>query len=194
MRGGREPHGGEVINHAQHQGLNVVHVSAPPEPAGLSAILRQYPEADVVNLTSFVSDPMLGVIYPACDAVLANSGHEPFGLVGLEVMAAGGLAVTGATGEDYADAYRNALVLETDDAIELVTGLNLIQQRPRVAAAMRRRGHMTARAYTWEKVIEQLLLRIEFAAAQQAVTMAAAAPEDPKAVRRRIRKPEQPVG
>src|SRR5216683_2238373 len=124
LRGGREPHGGEVISHAQHQGLNIVHVNAPPEPAGLSAILRRYPDADVVNLTSYVSDPMLGVIYPACDAVLANSGHEPFGLVGLEVMAAGGLAVTGATGEDYADAYRNALVLETDDAIELVTALS----------------------------------------------------------------------
>jgi glycosyltransferase involved in cell wall biosynthesis len=194
LRGGREPHGGEVISHAQHQGLNVVHVNAPPEPAGLSAILRQYPEADVVNLTSYVSDPMLGVIYPACDAVLANSGHEPFGLVGLEVMAAGGLAVTGATGEDYSNAYRNALVLETDDAIELVTGLNLIQQRPRLAAAMRRRGRVTARAYTWEKVIEQLLLRIEFAAAQQAVTIPAGAPEEPRVTRRRTRKPETSVG
>jgi glycosyltransferase involved in cell wall biosynthesis len=194
MRGGREPHGGEVISHAQHQSLNVVHVNAPPEPAGLSAILRQYPDADVVNLTSYVSDPMLGVIYPACDAVLANSGHEPFGLVGLEVMAAGGLAVTGATGEDYADAYRNALVLETDEAIELVTALNLIQQRPRLAAAMRRRGRVTARAYTWEKVIDQLLLRIEFAAAQQAVTIPAGAPDEPRVARRRTRKPEPFVG
>jgi len=194
MRGGRESHGGEVISHAQHQGLNVVHVNAPAETAGLSAVLRQYPVADVVNLTSFVSDPMLGVIYPACDAVLANSGHEPFGLVGLEVMAAGGLAVTGATGEDYADAYRNALVVETDEAIELVTGLNLIQQRPRLAAAIRRRGRVTARAYTWEKVIEQLLLRIEFAAAQQAVTLPNGAPENAKTPLRRIRKGESPLG
>src|SRR5260370_34591262 len=112
---------------------------------------------------------MRGVIPPACDAVLANSGHEPFGLVGLEVMAAGGLAVTGATVEDYADAYRNALVLETDDAIELVTALSLIQQRPRLAAAMRRRGRVTSRTYTWEEVIGQLLLPIEFAAALLAV-------------------------
>jgi len=197
LRGGREPHGGDVINHAQHQGLNVVHVPAPAEPAGLSAILRQYPEADVVNFTSFVSDAMLGVIYPACDAVLANSGHEPFGLVGLEVMAAGGLAVTGATGEDYADAYRNALVLETDDAIELVTGLNLIRERPSLAAAIRRRGRVTARAYTWEKVIDQMLLRIEFAAAQQAVRLPAGAREDVKISRRRTRTsatPEPPLG
>ncbi len=194
MRGGREAHGGEVISHAQHQGLNVVHVDAPAEPVGLSAILRQHPEADVVNLTSFVSDPMLGVIYPACDAVLANSGHEPFGLVGLEVMAAGGLAVTGATGEDYAESYRNALVVETDDAIELVTELNLIKQRPRLAAAIRRRGRITARAYTWEKVIEQLLLRIEFAAAQQAVTLPNGAPGDASIARRRTRKGGPPRG
>src|SRR5229473_3448646 len=110
MRGGREPHGGEVISHAQHQGLNVVNVNAPGEP--------------------------------------------------------------------YADAYRNALVVETDETIELVTELNLIQQRPGLAAAIRRRGRVTARAYTWEKVIEQLLLRLEFAAAQQAVTVPNGAPAE----------------
>ncbi len=196
MRGGRESHGGEVMSHAQHQGLNVVQVNSPAEPAGLSAVLRQYPQADLVNFTSFISDAMLGVIYPACDAVLANSGHEPFGLVGLEVMAAGGLAITGATGEDYANSYRNALVNETDDPIELVTELNLIRERPLLAAAIRRRGRVTARAYTWEKVIEQLLLRIEFAAAQQAVRLPEVAPEDARAAfaRRRTRKPGPPRG
>ncbi len=35
----------------------------------------------------------------------------PNGLVGLETMAAGGVACTGGTGEDYAVAGRNALVL-----------------------------------------------------------------------------------
>ena len=194
VRGGREPHGGEVLTHAQHQGLNIVHVDSPAEPAGLAAVLRQHPEADVVNLTSFVSDPMLGVIYPTCDAVLANSGHEPFGLVGLEVMAAGGLAVTGATGEDYASAYRNALVLETDDAIELVTELNLIQQRPKLAAAIRRRGRTTARTYTWEKVIDQLLLRVEFAAAQQAVRLPLGPASGVEIPGRRPRRSEAPLG
>jgi glycosyltransferase involved in cell wall biosynthesis len=123
----------------------------------------------VINFTTFVGDELLAVIYSACDAVLANSGHEPFGLVGLEVMAAGGLVVTGSTGEDYAEPFRNALVLETDDPIELVTDLSLVSERPKLGASMRRRGRMTARQYVWEKVIEELLLRIEFAAAQQAV-------------------------
>src|SRR5207245_9061229 len=156
--------------------------------------LVQGAAAEVVTLAGFAAGPRLGGRAPAGDAVLATPGDDPVGLVGLEVMAAGGLAVTGATGEDYADAYRNALVVETDEAIELVTGLNLIQQRPRLAAAIRRRGRVTARAYTWEKVIEQLLLRIEFAAAQQAVTLPNGAPENAKTPLRRIRKGESPLG
>src|SRR2546426_6424232 len=107
--------------------------------------------------------------YSACDAVLANSGHEPFGLVGLEVMAAGGIAVTGSTGEDYAEAYRNALVLETDDPLEIVTELSVLKEKPRVAEHLRKRGRITARDYVWEKVIDQLILRVDFAAEKQAV-------------------------
>lgn len=171
MRGGREAHGSEVINHAQHQGLIVRHVNAPADARGLAALLRESRDADVINLTSYVSDELVPYIYSACDAVLANSGHEPFGLVGLEVMAAGGLAVTGSTGEDYAEPYRNALVLETDDPIEIVTGLGLLKERPQLVAAMRRRGRTTARDYRWEKVIDQLLLRVGFAAARQAVSL-----------------------
>jgi glycosyltransferase involved in cell wall biosynthesis len=169
MRGGREPHGDEVMDYARHQGLAVLDAKAPIDAGGLASLLREHPDADAVNFTSFISDELLAVIYSACDAVLANSGHEPFGLVGLEVMAAGGLAVTGATGEDYAEAYRNALVLETSDPIELVIELSLLKERPKLAASMRRRGRTTARQYVWEKVIQELLLRVEFAAAQQAV-------------------------
>jgi glycosyltransferase involved in cell wall biosynthesis len=176
MRGGKEAHGAEVMDHARHQGLAVLDATAPADAAGLASLLREHPDADAVNFTSFVSDELQALIYSACDAVLANSGHEPFGLVGLEVMAAGGLAVTGSTGEDYAEAYRNALVLETNDPIELVTELSLLKERPKLAASMRRRGRTTARQYVWEKVIQELLLRVEFAAAQQAVRPAPVAP------------------
>jgi glycosyltransferase involved in cell wall biosynthesis len=186
MRGGSEPHGVEVMLHARHHGLHVTDVKAPDDPAGLAQVLRAHPHADVINVTSYISDGLLEVIYVACDAVLANSGHEPFGLVGLEVMAAGGLAITGSTGEDYADAFRNALVLETDDPVEVVTLLRLIKERPDLAASIRKCGLATARDYAWETVIDQLLLRIDLAAAQQAVRIetAAQAPPPTKGVRR----------
>ena len=194
IRGGSEAHGGQVLSHAERQGLTIVSVKAPSDASGLATILRDNPDADLINLMSFVSDDLLPVIYAASDAVLANSGHEPFGLVGLEVMAAGGLAVTGSTGEDYAQAFRNALVMETDDPIELVTELNLLKRRPQLAAAIRRRGRVTARQYTWEKVIDQLLLRTEFAAAQQAVRVPAVQPEAAQMPRRLPRKTASPRG
>ena len=194
MRGGREPHGADVMTHAEHQGLVVRHVKSPSDIAGLAALLRESREADVINLTSFLSDPMVTAIYSASDAVLANSGHEPFGLVGLEVMGAGGIPVTGSTGEDYAEAYRNAVVLETDDPLEIVTELSVLKERPKLVAEMRKRGRATARDYLWEKVIDQLLLRVDFAAARQGVALpdAPAPPQRPPA-RRRVPKPDAAI-
>jgi glycosyltransferase involved in cell wall biosynthesis len=187
MRGGREPHGAEVLHHARGQGLHVVDVKAPDEPAGWIRTIHDHRNADVVNVTTYLNDDLLGLQYAASDAVIANSGHEPFGLVGLEVMAAGGLAITGSTGEDYAEAFRNAMVLETNDPVEVVTLLRLIKERPDLAASIRKRGRTTARDYAWEKVIDQLLLRIDLAAAQQAVRLESAnvAPPPAKPVRRR---------
>ena len=64
-------------------------------------------------MRAFLDEPTLFALYAAADAVLANSGKEPFGLVGLEVMAAGGIAVCGATGEEYAEPFVNAIVCDT---------------------------------------------------------------------------------
>jgi len=194
MRGGREPHGADVVNHAEHQGLVVRHVKSPGDVASLASLLRESREADVINLTSFLSDSMVIAIYSACDAVLANSSHEPFGLVGLEVMGAGGIPVTGSTGEDYADSYRNAVVLETDDPLEIVTELSVLKERPKLVAEMRKRGRATARDYLWDRVIDELMLRIEFAAARQAVALPATPPPPPRPpVRRQARKPDAAI-
>jgi glycosyltransferase involved in cell wall biosynthesis len=169
IRGGREPHGVEVLSSAARQGLSVEERPSPTSVESLAHLLAATRAADVLNITSYVPEEMMGPIYSSVDAVLANSGHEPFGLVGLEVMAAGGLAVTGSTGEDYAEPYRNAIVIETEDAVELANCLRVVCERPELAAEIRRQGRATARVYTWDRVIMQLLLRIELAAAQQGV-------------------------
>ena len=191
IRGGHEPHGAEVVTHTEHQGLVVRHARAPADAAALATLLRESREVDVINVTSFLSDTLVRSIYSACDVVLANSGHEPFGLVGLEVMAARGIAVTGSTGEDYAEAYRNAVVLETDDPLEIVTELSVLKERPRLVTEMRKRGRATARDYVWEKVIDQLLLRIDFVAAHQGVRLPAE--PAPRLPRRRVRKPDAAI-
>jgi len=179
IRGGREAHVDEVLAHAHRQGLIVRNVNSPADAAGMASMLHESRDADLINLASFVPDELVPVVYAAADAVLANSGHEPFGLVGLEVMAAGGLAVTGSTGEDYAEPYRNAVVLETEDPIEIVSELTYLKERPKLVESMRKKGRTTAREYVWEKVIEQLLLRISFAAARQGVVMSRERPPKP---------------
>src|SRR5438105_7533987 len=83
MRGGREPHGADVMVHAEHQGLVVRNTASPANAAELVTLLTATNGTDIINLTTFLDDSLLPLMYSACDAVLANSGHEPFGLVGL---------------------------------------------------------------------------------------------------------------
>jgi glycosyltransferase involved in cell wall biosynthesis len=158
-RGGIEPHGREVLEHARHQGLHVIdRRSATPGPRGLFEALANINGADVVNLRSHLDPEGRRLLFGASAAVLANSGHEPFGLVGLEAMASGGLACTGSTGEDYAVPGQNALVLETADPREFVGLFQAVQADPDHERAIRRAGQLTAEQYTWPSVVARVLL------------------------------------
>ena len=94
----------------------------------------------------------------ASSAVLAQSGHEPFGLVGLETMAAGGIAVTGCTGEDYASHGHDALVAQTSDPGEHAALVERAALNPELARCLRRAGPQTARRYSWERIVDRVLL------------------------------------
>jgi hypothetical protein len=73
-------------------------------------------------------------------------------------MAAGGLACTGCTGEDYAVAGRNALVLETGRPEEFMGLFARLREAPEQARAMRQAGRLTARRFTWPEVVGRVLL------------------------------------
>src|SRR3990172_2121852 len=123
-RGGIEPHGHEVLRYAARLGLRVNDAYPGIDgQGGYQAAIAQASESDVINIRSHLPLNFLRVLYRGSHAVLANSGHEPFGLVGLETMASGGVAFTGGTGEDYAVPGWNALVLQTRDPNEFVRHL-----------------------------------------------------------------------
>jgi glycosyltransferase involved in cell wall biosynthesis len=111
----------------------------------------------VVNVTSHVDPDSRRALFRASDVVLANSTREPFGLVGLETMAAGGIACTGYTGEDYAMSGRNAIVLQTEDPGEFVDLYQQVRANPEYESAMRRAGRSTARQYAWPSIIRTTL-------------------------------------
>src|SRR5438270_10726487 len=112
------------------------------------------------------------ITYAAADATLANSGHEPFGLVALEVMAAQGIAVTGSTGEDYAISFENAIVTETDDPDEIVGYLLYLRRQPEEQERIRVAGRNTAEQFLWDNVIENLVSKLEFLARKQDIMLA----------------------
>jgi glycosyltransferase involved in cell wall biosynthesis len=112
----------------------------------------------------FIPEDFLRMLYAASDAVLANSGHEPFGLVGLEVMATGGIPFVGASGEDYAQAFQNSIVVESDDPREISSYLLYLRDNRQILENIRIHARETAEMYTWDRVIEDLLGKIEFIA------------------------------
>ncbi|MER3405321.1 MAG: hypothetical protein C4289_09325 [Chloroflexota bacterium] len=126
-------------------------------------------DADVINIKSFVSEEFKRTCYAAADATLANSGHEPFGIVGLEAMASGGVTFVGATGEDYAISFENSIVVETDDPEEIVGYIQFLSDHPNVVERVREAGRETARRFTWHDVIENLLGRLRYLAVVQGV-------------------------
>jgi glycosyltransferase involved in cell wall biosynthesis len=175
IRGGVEPHGAEVLSNARHLGLTIVDLKPPREIGPAIDAFASAPTADIYNVTSFMSDELISLFYSAADAVLANSGHEPFGLVGLEVMAAGGVAFVGSTGEDYAVPFLNSVVLDTDDPSEIGIALEFLRSHPDVVARLRSDAQETARSFSWENVIVDTLLgKLEYVARRQLVSPPAA--------------------
>jgi glycosyltransferase involved in cell wall biosynthesis len=163
-RGGVEAHGDEVLRAAGRAGLRVAERVFPE--AGTQGFLKTMEgleDIDVVSLRSPVTLSSRRILFRGCSAVLANSGHEPFGLVGLETMAVGGVACTGCSGEDYAVPGYNALVLETNDPREFTTLFSELHANPLRERALRRAGSATAKHFLWSQIIQRLLLpRLHF--------------------------------
>jgi glycosyltransferase involved in cell wall biosynthesis len=155
-RGGVEAHGAEVLASAAAAGLRVVERSSSQHGVrGLLESVSELSDTDILSLRSHVSPEPRRVLFRGADAVLANSGHEPFGLVGLETMAAGGLACTGSTGEDYAVPGWNALVLQRNDPGEFVSLFYQLQTNPAEQRAIRQHGKLTAQQYAWSHIIRR---------------------------------------
>jgi alpha-amylase len=165
VAGGIEAHRFEVLDYARRRCLLVRSVAGDePDFSTLVELLRSAGEADVLDLNCFLGEQVLRVFYRAADAVLANSGHEPFGLVALEAMAAGGIAFTGSTGEEYAFTPGAAVPVESDDPDEIVGRVLFHRDNPKLARALRDQAQIQASAFTWEKTVDVLLEKVAFAA------------------------------
>lgn len=173
IRGGIEPHGREVLGNARSMGLSIKEVKSRGRSIQdcIEALEAAGP-ADILDLRFYLPEDFVRVMYRAADAVLANSGHEPFGLVGLEVMGAGGIAFTGSTGEDYAIPFENAMVLDTADPGEIVGYVIHLQNHPDEREAMRQGARRTSATFLWDRVVVNLRAKLEYIARNQGVLAA----------------------
>ena len=176
IRGGMEPYGATVLAFAAESGLEVTDWYEPVADAGgIVRALTETEGAPIVHLRRFLPDQVITEINAGATAVLTNSGHEPFGLVGLEAMAAGGVAMVGATGEEYARPYGNAIVVETDDPSEIASALRGLVEQPALAARLRAAARRDAADFAWPIVIDGLLERLRFMCLHQGVVLPAGA-------------------
>ncbi len=160
-RGGLELYGHEVMRSARSLGLKVSEASLPASASGdYLAALETAAGADVIDVRFHVPLAVSGVLYAAAEAVLANSGHEPFGLVALEAMAAGGIAFTGSTGEDYAIHFVNSIVLQTGDPKEIEGYVTYLRDHPDEGSRIRHGARRTAGFYTWEAAARNLISKL----------------------------------
>jgi glycosyltransferase involved in cell wall biosynthesis len=166
MRGSRSAYADVVGERIRARGLTVERLALGPNATSkeVAAAVRAV-EADVAFLDFFVSEAALRALYAGADGVLANSEKEPFGLVGLEVMGAGGVAFVGRTGEDYAVPYGNSIVVQSDDPRELMTHLAALGSRPELGKRIRADGRETAKRYVWPRMLDAMEASWEAAAA-----------------------------
>ncbi|MCI0439731.1 MAG: glycosyltransferase family 4 protein [Chloroflexi bacterium] len=158
-RGGVGAHRFEVFERAQRRGLGVasIHWSEGDVPSLVEA-LKNAVVADVVNMQGYLTQPQRRALFHTVDAVLANSGMEPFGLVGLETMAVEGVAFVGCTGEDYVTPGHDAISIQSDDPNEIVYQAVHLKESPEQSEEMRLLARQTAERYTWRTVIRRVLL------------------------------------
>ena len=165
VRGSADNYRLAVIERAFEQGLVWGELRLHrPSFAQILQELRRHRNADVIELDFFVPEEFLRALYSASDAVLANSSHEPFGLVGLEVMACGGIAITGSSGEDYAHSFVNCIRIDSDDAREISIYLRDMLAHPDSTNDIRSRAQLTSSLFVWELVVQELFRKIEFVA------------------------------
>jgi glycosyltransferase involved in cell wall biosynthesis len=168
--GGPNGVGGALEAEGEERGLRVRGVDSPAE-LGSAVAEAKRGEADVLSLRFGVTENLARGMYAAADGTLANSVSEPFGLVGLEAMAAGGLLYTGGTGEDYAVSGRNAVVLETLEPGEIADRAEEMRDNPETAARIRRNARRRARDFRWESVAGVLINRVRVQGLRQGLAV-----------------------
>lgn len=124
--------------------------------------------ANDVTFTGYVPDDDLPPLYSGADAVLMPSLYEGFGFPLLEAMACGAPVVASNASSLPELAADAALLVPPLDDEALTHSVRLLLTQPALADALRSRGLMRARAFTWARCAAETAALYHAVAAQAA--------------------------
>jgi hypothetical protein len=136
-----------------------------------SQALAKASTSDIFNFAFPIPPSLLKLLYRASDVVLANSGHDPFGLVGMEAMAAGAIVFTSRRAEGLAQHMSNAIVLDKYTAEEIQFYVSYLRMHPEKRKMIKASAKQTAEQWTYKEVVTKLLGEVKFQAQAQGVDL-----------------------
>jgi len=135
--------------------------------------LSQGATVDILNLLFPIPPSFLRILYQASDVVLASSGYDPFGLVGMEAIAAGAVVFTNRSAEGHARHMDNAIILDKYTAEEIQFYTSHLRMHPEKREKIRVSARQTAEQWTWQEVVKRLLGNLEHQARVQRIDLSA---------------------
>jgi phosphatidylinositol alpha-mannosyltransferase len=117
-----------------------------------------------VIFAGFVSDEDKPRYFASADIYCApNTGKESFGIVLLEAMATG-LPVVASDIPGFAQVIssgREGILVRRDDPLSLASALSLLAGDPQLRVRLGRDGLRRAQAFSWDRVVDQLVVAYE---------------------------------
>lgn len=145
---------------ARLSGVHLVCMGSGPARDDLAALAGRLGVAERVHFTGWVSDAERDGLLQAADCGIVPSLYEPFGIVALEVMAAGVPVVCSAVGGlvDIVSDGVDGLLVPTGDAEALAGALSKILTDKPLAARIRQAGNAKALGeFSWDGIATQTL-------------------------------------
>lgn len=162
MRGGAQSHRTDVICSIIEHDLKFVSIKLNnPTFDSILESFCHHSNFDIIEMDFFIPEDFLMYLYSASDAVLANSIYEPFGIVGLEVMAKAGVSILGNTGEDYALNGKNCIRVVSNLPEEVADSVYKVTFDHELRENIKRYGLRTAAAFTWDRALSLVIYRAE---------------------------------
>jgi glycosyltransferase involved in cell wall biosynthesis len=110
-----------------------------------------------IEQTGYVTDAELRRLYATCACFVYPSLYEGFGLPILEAMAAGAPVVTSNLSSMPEVAGDAALLVDPTNPREIGTAIVRVLDDPALGDELRRRGHVRAAAFSWDRTAAQVL-------------------------------------